>query len=298
MSRKIKKYKAGLPYFMLVLPALTLFSIFVIYPAFSTIVHSFTNWSDVVPTNYKFVALRNYIKLFKDGSVLIGIRNSFVYAIFATLFQGVVGLSLALVLNRAFKTKNILRAVWYFPAVLSSLIVGFLWNYILSTSDYGLINSLLAAIGVDKVNFLGNPRNALTCIIVVSVWQWSGWIMTIYLANLQSIPDDLYESAAIDGASPWKRFMYITVPMLFPSVSYTFITGMISGLKVFDMIYALTNGGPNGQTESIISLMMKKGFTEGFYSYACAMGTVFMIIVLIITMFQMKFFNNWGDNIS
>jgi raffinose/stachyose/melibiose transport system permease protein len=208
------------------------------------------------------------------------------------------GLALALALDRAFKSKNALRAIWYFPAVLSTLIIGFLWNYILSTSDLGLINHLLRGAGLAKVNFLGNARNALMCIIFVSMWQWAGWTMTIYLANLQGIPKELYESAAVDGAMGAKRFAYITLPMLFPAISFSAITGMINGLKVFDLVVALTNGGPNGKTDTIITLMMKKGFTEGFYSYACSIGIVFLAIVLAITMFQMKYFNQWGENIT
>ncbi len=168
----------------------------------------------------------------------------------------------------------------------------------LSTSDFGLINQLLQALGFGKVNFLGDANIAMMCIIGVSVWQWAGWTMTIYLANLQGIPSDFYESASIDGATRIQKFRYVTLPMLFPAVSFCVVTGMINGLKVFDIIYALTSGGPGGQTESIISIMMRKGFTEGFYGYASSMGTVFLVIVLMITGIQMKYFNKWGDSIS
>jgi raffinose/stachyose/melibiose transport system permease protein len=299
MTKGLKIIKREIPYIVFILPSLVIFIAFMAYPALSTVYHSFTNWSDVLPVRYRVVGFRNYIRLFQDKTVGIGIRNSFIFAIFATLLQSAAGLALALVLNLKFKAKNILRSVWYFPAVLSSLVIGYLFNFILSTSDMGLINGLLVNVfGLAKVNFLGNPNTALISIILVSVWQWAGWTMTIYLANLQSIPNELYESAGIDGAGPVRRLFSVTLPMLFPAVSYTFITGMINGLKVFDIIYALTNGGPNGRTESIVSLMMKRGFAEGFFSYASTMGTVFLGIVLIITMFQMKFFNNWGDNIT
>ncbi len=133
-------------------------------------------------------------------------------------------------------------------------------NKMLSTSDFGLINQFLQILGFEKVNFLGNADVAMRCIIFVSVWQWSGWIMTIYLANLMSIPVELKEAAAIDGAGKIKNFCGITFPMLFPSISYCVIVGMISGLKVYDIVYALTNGGPAGGTNTIVSLMMGKGF--------------------------------------
>jgi len=285
-------------YFLLVVPALIFFSLFVLYPVLSTVRYSFTNWSNVLLKGYKFVGLRNYVRLFSDTSTLIGIRVSFIYAVCATLLQSVAGLALALVLNTAMKGRNIFRAVWYFPAVLSSLIIGYLFNFIFSTSDLGLLNQIIVGLGFNKINFLGDPRNALVCIIAVSVWQWAGWTMTIYLANLQSIPEELYESAGIDGAGSVQKFFNITLPMLFPAVTYTFVTGMINGLKVFDIIYSLTSGGPNGQTESIVSIMMKRGFTEGFFAYACAMGSVFLVIVLIITAFQMRFFNKWGEGVT
>ncbi|MCL2163162.1 MAG: sugar ABC transporter permease [Oscillospiraceae bacterium] len=296
--RKLQRFRNTLQYELLLLPALVIFAIFILYPAFNTIYSSFTNWNRMNIKNIQFVGIENYQKLFSDKSVLIGVRNSFIYAISATVLQSAGGLGLALILNRAFKTKNFLRAVWYFPAVLSTLVIGFLWNYMLSSSDLGLINSIIQGFGFSKVNFLGNGNNALMSIIFIAVWQWMGWTMTIYLANLQGIPEELYESAAIDGASKTRLFFGVTLPMLFPAISFSAITGMIQGLKMFDLVYALTKGGPNGRTETIITLMIKKGFTEGFYSYACAIGAVFLVIVLCVTMFQMRYFNRWGENIS
>ena len=293
-----RKHKTTIQFEAFLLPALLIFGVFILYPAVSTIFKSFTNWNDLNSGRETFIWFDNYIRLFNDKSVLIGIRNSFVYAICATILQSVAGLALALVLDSKFKTKNFLRAVWYFPAVLSTLIIGYLWNYMLSTSDFGLINQILRFFGMGKVNFLGDASIALKCIIFVSVWQWAGWTMTIYLANLQSIPTDLYEAADIDGASAVQKFMRVTLPMLFPAISFNVVTGMINGLKVFDIIYALTNGGPNGKTESIVSLMMKKGFTEGFHGYACAMGAVFLVIVMAITVFQQKYLGKWGDSLQ
>lgn len=292
------KHKKTLAFEAFLLPALLIFGTFILYPSIVTIFKSFTNWTDLNTGREQFNGLDNYIRLFHDKSVLIGIRNSFTFAICASIFQSVVGLALALVLDTKFRTRNFLRAVWYFPAVLSTLIIGFLWNYMLSTSDFGLVNQFIQFLGFNKVNFLGNANNAMICIIFVSVWQWAGWTMTIYLANLQSIPADLYEAASLDGASSVQRFLHVTLPMLFPAVSFNLVTGMINGLKVFDIIYALTNGGPNGKTESIVSLMMKKGFTEGFQGYACAMGTVFLVIVMTITVIQQKFLGKWGDSLE
>lgn len=298
MNKISIKKKNQLSYSLMILPALIVFCMFVVYPAFNTIVHGFTNWSDVKQVGYKFTGFKNYIRLFTDKAMLTGIKNSLIFAFSATVLQSLFGLLLALILDNAFKTRKFLRAVWYFPAVLSTLIIGFLWNYMLSTSDFGLINNILGWFGIDKVNFLGNSKIAIACIVGVSVWQWAGWTMTIYLANLQNIPTELYESSDIDGATGWQKFKYVTLPLLQPAVSFCVVTGMINGLKVYDIVYALTNGGPNGKTESIISIMMRKGFTEGFYGYTSAMGTVFLIIVLIITGIQTSVFNRWGEKIT
>jgi raffinose/stachyose/melibiose transport system permease protein len=283
---------------LLVIPALMIFSVFVIFPSFSTLYHSFTNWSDMNLKNVKFIGLNNYKRLFSDDAIITGIKNSIFFAVVATVLQSAFGMALAVILDMNLKTRNLLRSIYYFPAVLSMLIVGFLWSYMLSTSDYGLINQGLKIFGFEKINFLGDPQYAMWCIIAVAVWQWSGWTMTIYLANIQGIPRELYESSNIDGANGWQDFIYITLPLLFPAVSFCVITGMISGLKVFDIIYAMTGGGPGYATESIISFMMKKGFTDGFYGYACAIGMVFLILVLFITGIQMKYFNKWGDNVQ
>ena len=296
--RQIQKIRNEMPYLFLLVPALVLFCMFVVYPALTTIVYSFTNWSDALMQGYRFTGLRNYTRLFNDPTTLVGIRVSFTYAVFATLLQSALGLALALALNTAVKGRSVFRAIWYFPAVLSSLIIGYLFNFILSTSDLGLFNQIITRMGYARVNFLGDPVHALISIIAVSGWQYAGWTMTIYLANLQSIPGELYESAGIDGASRWRQFKSVTVPMLFPAVSFLFITGMINGLKVFDIIHSLTSGGPNGQTESIVSMMMRRGFAQGFFAYACAMGSVFLVMVLIITAIQMRFFNKWGENIT
>ena len=292
------KIKIGISYQILILPALIIFSLFVVYPALSTLYYSFTNWSDMNTINLKLIGFDNYKRLFTDEMILTGIKNSFTFAVVATILQSAFAIPLAVVLDMNLRTRYVLRALYYLPAVLSMLIVGFLWSYMLSTSDFGLINRAIQFLGFEKINFLGDAKYAMWCIIGVSVWQWAGWTMTIYLANIQSIPTELYEASNIDGATGLQAFRYVTLPMLFPSVSFCVITGMINGLKVFDSIYAMTNGGPGFATESIISIMMKKGFQEGFYGYASAMGIVFLIMVLIITSVQMKYFNKWGDNVS
>jgi len=241
MLKKKINIKKESPYLIMGLPAVIVFVTFFILPLFFTIRYSFYNWTNFSP-DITFAGLENYKKIFSDASVLQGIKNSLVYAFFTVLFQNIISLPIAVVLNTKFKGRNFFRALFFCPAVLSTLVVGYLWKYILSASDFGFVNQLLRGIGLQSVNFLGNGRLALGSIIFTQVWQWFGWSMVIYLGNLQSISEDLYEAASIDGANTLRKFWHITIPGLAPAIKINLVTGMISGLKVFDVVLAMTNG--------------------------------------------------------
>ena len=170
------------------------------------------------PTNLHFVAFQNYIKVFQTPLMRIAIKNSLIYAILLTGFQVILGLPIAAVLNQKVKDKKSAPCgLHFFPAVFSSLIIGYLWNFILSSSDYGLINNLLHRFGLDTINFFTTNR-ALFSVIFTQIWQWTGWAMVIFLANLQSIAPELYEAAQIDGANGRQSFFRITLPLMCPSV--------------------------------------------------------------------------------
>ena len=213
-----------------------------------------------------------------------GIKNSLIYAFFTVILQNLISLPVAVVLNTKFKGRNFFRATFFCPAVLSTLVVGYLWKYILSAGDFGLVNQMLNRIGIDTVNFLGNGKLALASIIFTQVWQWFGWSMVIYLGNLQSIGDDLYEAASIDGATTLRKFWHITIPGLAPAI--------ISGLKVFDVILSMTNGGPAHKTDTILSLMFAK-FSEGNYGYASSFGIMFLIVSMILSGILLGLFGKW-----
>uniref|UniRef100_UPI003FF134C0 carbohydrate ABC transporter permease n=1 Tax=Eisenbergiella tayi TaxID=1432052 RepID=UPI003FF134C0 len=172
--------------------------VFSILPFLYTFYFSFTDYTDINPVNLHFVGITNYLKVFQNNLMTAGIRNSVIYAVLITGFQTLVGLPLAVILNGKLKTRNMMRAVYFFPAVFSALIIGYLWNFILSSSDYGLINNLLHRLGFPTFNFFTADR-ALFSVIFTQVWQWAGWAMVIFLANLQGISPDLYEAADIDG---------------------------------------------------------------------------------------------------
>ena len=290
MSTNLKK-RSEIPYVLMALPAVAVFITFFILPLVFTIRYSFYNWTNFSPDVF-FVGLKNYKKLFSDITIIGGIKNSLTYAFFTVLLQNLISLPVAVVLNTKFKGKNFFRATFFCPAVLSTLVVGYLWKYILSASDFGFVNQILNQLGVGTVNFLGNGKLALVSIIFTQVWQWFGWSMVIYLGNLQSISDDLYEAASIDGASTLRKFWHITIPGLAPAIKINLVTGIISGLKVFDVVLSMTIGGPAHKTDTILSLMFAK-FSEGNYGYASSFGIMFLIVSMVLSAVLLGLFGKW-----
>ncbi len=295
--RKREAGTLGYYFILFILPAFLIYLLFSIVPFLYTVFYSFTDYTDMNPVNLHFVGMSNYLKVFDTPLMTTAIKNSVIYAILLTSFQTILALPLAVVLDKKLKTRNLLRAVYFFPAVFSSLIIGYLWNFIMSSSDYGLVNNLFHRIGLDTFNFFTANR-ALFSVIFTQVWQWTGWAMVIYLANLQSISKDLYEAADIDGTSGLQRFFYITLPLMCPSVKIIVVTGLIGGMKVFDIIYSMTSGGPGNATETVMTVMMKKGISDGFYSTGAAFGVCFFIIVLAISAFVTKLMGKWSEAIS
>lgn len=297
MKKKYKFGSLGIHFYVFILPALIIYIIFSILPFISTIIYSFTDYTDINPVNINFVGLKNYIKVFNDVTMQTAIKNSIFYALALTTLQTVFALPLAVILDMKLKSRTVLRAIYFFPAVFSSLIIGYLWNYIMSPSDFGLINNILHQFGFDTVNFF-TAENALLSVIFTQVWQWTGWAMVIYLANLQSISKDYYEAAEIDGANALRKFGCITLPLMCPAVKIIVVTGLIGGMKVFDIIYSMTKGGPGYATETVMTVMMKKGISNGFYSTGAAFGVLFFIVVLAISTVVTKMMAKWSDAIS
>lgn len=278
---------------VMLLPALLIYIIFSLYPFLTTFYYSFTDYRNIHLTNLNFVGFENYLEVLNNELLRASIKNSIIYALLMTVFQTVLAIPLAVLLDRNLKTKTFLRMVFFMPAVFSSLIIGYLWNFMMSTSDFGMINNFLSMLGFNKVNFLGDGNIALYSVVVTQLWQWTGWAMVIYLSNLQSIPKELYEAATIDGSNAWQSFLKITLPMLNPSFTVVTVTAMIGGLKVFDIIFALTQGGPGFSTETIMTAMIKKALNDGFYSVGSAFGVIFFCVVMVITMIMMKLLSKW-----
>ena len=281
----------------MLLPALLGFLIFFVTPVFLSFAYSVTDWSVYKP-DINFIGLRNFAELFQDKSTVSAIEHSIRYAIIITVVQNSLAIFFAVALNNKMRTAGILKSVFFFPAMLSILVVGFLFQYIMTSLDYGLLNRVLGFIGLASVNWLGDPKLALYSVLATQVWQWTGWAMVIYIANLKSIDQGLFEAARIDGASPLQLFRSITLPLLYPAVSFNVLMSLIGGLKVFDAVFAMTKGGPGYASETIMTTVIRTGFNSGRAAYACAFCVVFFIIVFVMTRILIALFDRWGKSIA
>ena len=297
---KISKRALGerVSYHSMVLPLFVLYGLFVIYPFLSTIFYSFTDYSSMKMFDFDFVWLKNYINVFKTKNQMDNVLRTIKYAVIITVLQTALALPLAIFLNTKLKGRNILRSIFFFPAMLSPIVVGYLWGFLFSTSAYGPINNILESLGLDKINFFGDPDMALYSIIFTQLWQWVGWSMVIILANLQSIDATYYEAARIDGATPVQMFFHITLPLLYPSVNVLIVSGLVGGLKVYDIIVSTTGGGPFNSTSTIIQSIINQAIGGGQYSLGAAYSVIFFILVLLFTWFVMLIMRKWEEAVK
>lgn len=268
------------------LPALTIFFIFFLYPIFSGLFYSFTNWDGLSP-NLKFIGLQNYKTLLDDRRFLASIGNTFKFAIVYTILQNLCGMGLALLMDRKILFRNVYRAIFYLPSVISALVVGVIWTYIYNPT-LG-INRIVRQVGFESFSpmWLGDVNFALYAVVIATVLQTVGSAMVIYLAGLQGIPEELYESAHIDGVNSWQRFRYITLPLLSPAITIGVVLTTIWSLKVFDIIFVMTQGGPGYATDVIATAMYDYAFRVGRFAYGTAIGVVLCMTVLLLTLIQL-----------
>ncbi|WP_342440318.1 sugar ABC transporter permease [Paenibacillus sp. FSL L8-0436] len=265
---------------MMYVPALILFAAFIFYPFMNGIRISFTNW-DGYSQNSAWVGLANYKRLFTDPNIGTVVKNTLTYGLGSTILQNLFGLLYALLLNQSIKGRGIVRTIIYLPVIISPLIMGYIWYFIFQMNG-GALNDLVKLFGGDPVNFLANPQLNVWLITLVNTFQFVGTAMIIYLAGLQSISPDYYEAASLDGASAWQRFKNVTFPLLAPSITINVVINIIGGLKLFDVIIALTNGGPGYASQSLSTMMYQMYFARQDAGYAASMGNLMFFITSII----------------
>ncbi|MGW4909164.1 carbohydrate ABC transporter permease [Streptomyces sp. NPDC004270] len=262
------------------LPALLLFAFVVLVPSVRGVYYAFTDWDGLDP-HFSFVGLTNFSDMFRDPDALQAIEHTLLIAVSITVIQNAVGLLLALGVNSAIKSRNLLRVFLFAPAVITPIVTAYLWRNLLGPN--GAVNSLLGAVGLDgwRQDWLGSPRLALWAVVGVIVWQFAGYSMVIFLAGLQSVPKEIHEAAAIDGAGPVRRFWSVTRPLLAPAFTINLMLSIIGGIKLFDQVYALTGGGPGHATDTLSTLIYKDAFTLGEFGYSIALAVVLTVIVAV-----------------
>ena len=267
-------------------PAFLFFTLFIIVPTIASVYYSFTSWDGLNPV-VKFVGLANYKEIFTSARFGNALRNTVILTAFISILENSMALILALIVDNVKWGKNFFRSAFYVPVLISGIVSGFIWR-IMYNYNFGAINSIFRSIGMGEAcqDWLGNPKLALIMVGVVLIWKGAGYYMIIYLASLQSVPTDVVEAAAIDGASPIQRFKAITLPLISGAFTINLTLSLINGLKVFDQISVMTDGGPGFTTETIVYLLYKVGFNEGRQGFGTAVGIVLLFIILILNAVQ------------
>lgn len=271
------------------IPAVALFLIFVIYPFVQGIRISFTNWNGY-SQSMKYVGFNNYIRLFKDHNVWVALKNTLIYGIVCTIIQNILGLAYAMFLNSRFKGRSLVRTIIYMPVMIAPLIMGYIM-YFFVQYDGGAINDILIALGKAPVDLMANSNMAIAIIVLINSVQFVGVAMVIYLAGLQNVPNMYYEAAMLDGANYWEAFRHITLPLLMPAISSSTILNLIGGLKLFDVIMALTSGGPGFTTHSLSTLVTNQYFSAQSAGYASAIGIFTFLLIMVVSNLVMSYFD-------
>lgn len=270
-------------FLLITIPIMALFFCFNTLPLIKGMIYSFTNFKGY--GSYEFVGLRNYIDLFGDARVGKSYLFTFKLAVVATIVVNLISLILAMGLNSKIKFKSALRGAYFIPNILGALVVGYIFNYFFTyiLPAFGdMINS-----GALSSSMLSNPKLAWIAIVIVCAWQAIAMNTIIYISGLQTVPEDVYEAASIDGATGWKKFKNITFPLILPFFTINMVLCVKNFLMVFDQVMALTKGGSAQSTESISYLIYNNGMSGGQFGFQSANAVIFFFVVVLISAFQL-----------
>ena len=273
--------------FLFLIPGVIILGAFIFYPMLNAIWLSFTNYNIV--TDAEFIGLENYKGLFADALFWKVLGQTLLYLVIVVPALVILPIFLAILVNQQVKGIGFFRSAYYVPVVTSMVVVGIAWKWVYA--DKGILNYILESLGLinEPVNWLTSTTTSIFAVMVVTVWKGLGYYMVIYLAGLQSISDDLYEAADIDGASKWKQIWHITIPLLMPSIMIVTIMSSISAMKVFEEIYVMTGGGPLNSSKTLVFYIYEEAFDKLQMGYASAAGVVLFIITLIFSVINIKF---------
>jgi len=283
-----RKGNDKLEFGLFTIPVIICIAVAFYIPFFMTIRYSLMEWNGISSTP-KFVGLENYKQIFMgDANFAHASWFTFKYAVLYIILVNVIAILLALLLNMKLKTTTWLRAAFFIPYILSLVIVGFIWKFIFMQGFESLGKT--TGWGIFELSWLGDPNLAFISILLVSIWQSVGFYLVIYIAGLQSVPDDLKEAAVVDGAGPIRRFFNITLPLLAPSITISVFMALTNSIKVFDVILSLTAGGPGGTTYSVAYDIYRDTFQNNLFGYGTAKALILFVVVLVITVIQLALF--------
>lgn len=288
----IKLNKEWLTGYLMIFPVVAGLLVFYIYPIFKVIIDSFYEVGSF--NKRSFVGLDNYLTMFNDPKMWSSLFNTFSYVIVIVPGTIIISLILAALLNTKIKGRGFFRVIYFIPAITMGAAVAMIWKWMYN-SDHGIINAILNALGFDSVNFLTNPNTALLSICLVSIWINVGYNMIILLAGIQGISKTYYEAAAIDGASPVKQFFGITLPLVTPTLFFVLITNLIGTFQTFDTIYMMIkeSGIAMEATQSMVMYFFRNAFSYSKKGYASALAVFLFLIIMLVTLIQMKLQKKW-----
>lgn len=272
--------------YLFVAPSVVLIAVFIAEPILQSGWMSLHDWT-VGEATHKFVGLANYHRLLHDSRFWNALKVTVLYTAGVSIGQVVLGLAIALRLRRTTWYTSLIRTAFFFPFIASLVVVGIIWKFLLDP-QVGLVNAWLTDVSVTPPDWLQSTSLALPTVIVVGIWKNVGFSMIVLLASLQQVPADLTEAATLDGAGPVQRFRYVILPALRPALLFTTVIATITGLQLFDLVYAMTSGGPIFHTESVVMYLYEKGFVEFQMGYASAISWALFVIILAISAVQLR----------
>jgi len=290
------RLKSTLENYSFVAPAVTIFAIFYIIPFFWVFLYGLHEWDGISPA-MQFIGLGNFKEIFfQDNIWWQSMLNAGYITLFALTFQNALAFLLAWACDREIRLKNFYRLIFFIPPVLSEVVVGLVWQWILD-GNYGLLNSWLVRLGFPQLvrNWLSDPETALTAVAIVHSWKGFGWGFLIFLAGLQTIPRQLYEAARVDGANAWQSFKKITIPLMIPVAVVVGILTILGTMQAFVLIIAMTGGGPAYHTQVPVLRILASMRGSSRFGYACAQGLTFGLVLVVISFIQYRFSKHYRE---
>ena len=281
--KRVNKLNIAGTVFLFIFPAALVYCLFNVFGVAMTFYYSTLKWTGI-GTSMQYIGLLNFLKLVKDPMLWHSLKNNLILVIVSISVQLPLGLMLALLLTSKIKGTKFLRTIYFMPMLLSTVATGILWS-LFYDPNFGLLNFFLEHIGLAslKSGWLGSEKTAMTAVLITICWQYTPMYMILMKAGLTNIPEELYESARIDGATGNKAFWHITLPLLSDTIKISAVLSLVGSLKYFDLTYVMTGGGPNGATELMATYMYKKGFVEFNMGYGSAIAAFMFLVALTIT---------------